>query len=697
MAAATDALHETVGGVILAQGTKKRLFVIDDDSDLCKELAEYFGGLYEVDTHRGSVASLRALREDPPDVVLTEINFGNLDGDAVLRALTGAELRSVPFVVLSARQDFASFEAAHRYGAADFVTKPFLLDELREKLRAATDRRRQRTAGRLKLGALLVASGLLDQLQLDSALARQKANGRRLGEVLVRDSFVSETDLVRALAGQLHLEIADLSQVSPSPAAIGLLPRDFIIRHRLLPFRLDDEGTLVVAMTDPLDVVTLDEIRLRTKRSVKAAICGESAFDEAVTLHFTARGKLKDVRNDESARPADDVALAQDASIIEIVDELISDAVSMKASDIHLEPREDTLHVRCRIDGVLHDLREYPAQLVPGIISRVKIMGDMNIAERRLPQDGRVSLETSGGDVVDLRLASIPSLFGENLTIRVLEVSPLPPTLGSLGLNGTGLQRYEEAIAKPDGGVIICGPTGCGKSTTLYTTLELIKRPETKIYTVEDPIERKLHGVVQTEVLPAIGLTFARALRSLVRADPDVIMVGEVRDLETAMMAADAAVTGHLVFTTLHTNDAPSSISRLIEMGVPPYLVAAAFRCIVAQRLVRRLCKHCRKRELLEAEAWQGLGLGPAPADVMEVWVPVGCAKCFGTGYLGRLGLYKVMPIDDEMRELVARSASAVELARAARAAGVESIRQDGVRKVLEGATSYLELIRVTT
>jgi type IV pilus assembly protein PilB len=244
--------------------------------------------------------------------------------------------------------------------------------------------------------------------------------------------------------------------------------------------------------------------------------------------------------------------------------------------------------------------------------------------------------------------------------------------------------------------VIICGPTGCGKSTTLYTTLELIKRPETKIYTVEDPIERKLQGIVQTEVLPAIGLTFARALRSLVRADPDVIMVGEVRDLETAKMAADAAVTGHLVFTTLHTYDAPSSIGRLIEMGVPPYLVSAAFRCIVAQRLVRRLCRHCRKRELLEAETWQGMGLGPAPAAVMEVWVPVGCRRCFGTGYLGRVGLYEVMPIDEEVREMVARNASLVELARAARAAGVESIRQDGMRKVLEGATSYLELIRVT-
>ncbi|MGZ4200107.1 MAG: ATPase, T2SS/T4P/T4SS family [Thermoleophilia bacterium] len=660
------------------------------------ELAQYFGDLYEVDVHRGSTTALRALRESPPDVVLTEVSFGNLGGDDVLRALASAELRSVPFVVLSAKQDFASFEIAHRYGAAEFVTKPFLLDELREKLRTATDRRRQRNAGRLKLGTLLVASGLLDQLQLESALAHQKAEGRRLGEVLVRDSFVSETDLVRALAGQLHLEIADLSLVSPSPAAIGLLPRDFIIRHRLLPFRLDDDGTLVIAMTDPLDVVTLDEIRLRTKRPVKAAICGESAFDEAVTLHLTARGKLRETGGDQPVRPADDVALAQDASIIEIVDELISDAVSMQASDIHLEPREETLHVRCRIDGVLHDLREYPSQLAPGIISRVKIMGDMNIAERRLPQDGRVSLETPGGDVVDLRLASIPSLFGENVTIRVLEVSPLPPTLASLGLTGASLERFEGAIKRPEGGIVICGPTGSGKSTTLYTTLELIKSKERKIYTVEDPIERKLHGIVQTEVKPIIGLTFAQALRALVRADPDVIMVGEVRDLETAKMAADAAITGHLVFTTLHTGDAASAISRLIEMGLPPYLVAAAYRCIVAQRLVRKLCRHCRKMETLTAAKWEELGLGPAPADKVEACAPVGCPKCFGTGYLGRLGLYEVLTIDDEMREMIAGGATTGQLRDQARARGVASIRDDGVRKVLDGSTSYLELVRVT-
>ena len=277
------------------------------------------------------------------------------------------------------------------------------------------------------------------------------------------------------------------------------------------------------------------------------------------------------------------------------MDGLISDAVSMKASDIHVEPHAEALHVRCRIDGVLHKLREFPVEVQAGIVSRIKIMGNMDIAERRMPQDGRTSFETSSGDAVDLRLASIPTLHGENISIRILEVSPLPPALDSLGLTGPSLQRFEEAIRRPEGGILICGPTGCGKSTTLYTTLELVKSPESKIYTVEDPIERKLEGVMQSEVKSAIGLDFAGLLRTLLRSDPDLIMVGEIRDEETAKMAAEAAMTGHLVFSTLHTRDAASAVHRLVEMGLPPYLVAAAFTCVVSQRLVRRLCPHCRK------------------------------------------------------------------------------------------------------
>jgi type IV pilus assembly protein PilB len=674
----------------------KRLAIVDDDQALRDELKSFFADTFVVDAYPGEQTTLKKLRELPPDVLITEVALESIDGFDILRLMsTTPELRVAAVVVLSSLSDFPAFEKAHRLGAAEFVTKPFRPDDLRAKIEAVLAARRQRGAGRLKLGALLVASGLVTQEQIDKGLSRQKEMGARLGEVLVRDGIVAEGDLVKALASQMHIPIVDLGETAPTPAAMSLLPRDFIVRHRVMPLAIDDKGAIRLAMTNPLDVVSLDEVSLRTKKRVVPVICSESAFDEAIAVYYSTRGKLKEVR-DEEPGGVSDAAAALDVSTIEIVDGIITDAVSMKASDIHLEPREDVLHVRCRIDGVLHDMREFATELQPGIISRLKIMGGLNIAERRLPQDGRTSFEMSTGESVDLRLASIPSLYGENITIRVLEVSPLPPTLTSLGLSGVTLERYEKALLVPEGGIVICGPTGSGKSTTLYTTLELIKSPERKVYTVEDPIERKLQGIVQSEVKPGIGLTFARTLRSLVRADPDVIMVGEIRDVETAKMAADAAITGHLVFTTLHTNDAPSAVNRLVEMGVPRYLVAAAYRCIVAQRLVRRLCPHCRGAELISDNRWIDLGLGEPPSKKIKICQPVGCAKCFGTGYNGRAGLYEVLIVDDEIRESIATGGSAAEIKRLAKERGMRTMRDDGIAKVLEGTTSYLELVRVT-
>ena len=549
-------------------------------------------------------------------------------------------------------------------------------------------------SGRRKLGALLVADGLVTQHQIEAALARQQVERRRLGDVLVREGLVSERDLVEALAAQLRLEVADLDQVYFSPETLGLLPRDFMVNRRVLPLELEDDGTLVLAMTDPLDIVAIDEVRLRTKRNVRAVICTESAFDEASATFFNTRGQLRELSEEDDTLVAEEAALAHDASIIEIVDALISDAVSMKASDIHVEPHADSLHVRCRIDGVLHKLREFPPDVQPGIISRIKIMGNMDIAERRMPQDGRTSFETGDGKAVDLRLASIPTLHGENVSIRILEVSPLLPTLDSLGLTGSSLERFNEAVSRPEGGVLICGPTGCGKSTTLYTTLELIKSPESKIYTVEDPIERRLEGVMQSEVKPAIGLDFAGVLRTLLRSDPDVIMVGEIRDTETAHMAAEAAITGHLVLSTLHTRDAASAVHRLVEMGVPSYMVSAAFTGIVSQRLVRRLCPHCSKQKTVRASTWEKLGLGEAPRRTIRVYEAVGCTRCFGTGYLGRVGLFEVLALDEELGDMVEAGVPVRDLREAARAKGVESVRQDGVRKVLDGSTSLSELRR---
>jgi type IV pilus assembly protein PilB len=550
------------------------------------------------------------------------------------------------------------------------------------------------SAGRRRLGALLIADGLVSQHQVETALARQQIERRRLGDVLVREGLVSEGDLVEALAAQLRLEVADLDQVRFSPETLALLPRDFMISRRVLPLEVEDSGILVLAMTDPLDIVAIDEVRLRTKRDVRAVICTESAFDEASATFFNTRGQLRELSEEEESLVADEAALAHDASIIEIVDGLISDAVSMKASDIHVEPHAEALHVRCRIDGVLHKLREFPVEVQAGVISRIKIMGNMDIAERRMPQDGRTSFETSDGKAVDLRLASIPTLHGENVSIRVLEVSPLLPTLDSLGLTGSSRERFQGAVDRPEGGVLICGPTGCGKSTTLYTTLELIKSPESKIYTVEDPIERRLEGVMQSEVKSAIGLDFAGLLRTLLRSDPDIIMVGEIRDIETAHMAAEAAITGHLVLSTLHTRDAASAVHRLVEMGVPPYLVSAAFTCVVSQRLVRRLCPHCRKPKSMRATTWEKLGLGEAPRRTLKVFEATGCTRCFGTGYLGRVGLFEVLALDEDLGDMIEQGVPVRELRDAARAKGVESVREDGVRKVLDGQTSISELVR---
>ncbi len=677
----------------MPSATKKTLAIIDDDTELLDELSRAFALKYRIVADPGDPGTLRLLQDKAPAAIILDLDLGTFDPFELLRLISGdSGLRGTPILVLASDGDFSTFEHAHRIGASEFVTKPFAPDELGHKLDALISGRTQRAAGRLKLGALLVASGLVTQGQLDGALERQHDGGGRLGEVLVAEGLVDEQDIVSAVAGQMRIGVIDLAHTSPQPAALGLLPRDFIVRRRLMPVSIDDDS-LVLAMTNPLDVISIDEVGMRTKKRIVPAICSESGFDEAVAIYFSSRGKLKDARDeDEEGAPSGDL----DADTIELVDSLLTDAASMGASDIHLEPREDSFVVRCRIDGVLHELREFPKDWQAGITSRLKILGNLNIAERRLPQDGRASFELSSGEAVDLRLACIPSMYGENITIRILEVSALPPTLASLGLVGDNLARFEKALKAPEGGIVIVGPTGSGKSTTLYTTLELIKSPERKIYTVEDPVERKIDGIIQTEIKPAIGLTFAQALRALVRADPDVIMVGEIRDLETAKMAADSAVTGHQVFSTLHTNDASAAVNRLVEMGVPRYLVAAAWRCFVAQRLVRRLCPHCREAATLTDRKWEDLGLGPAPRKRLKIYNPVGCAKCFGTGYRGRVGLYEVLVVDDDLRDLIATGGSVLEIQRLARGMGVASLRDDGVAKVLDGATSYLELLRVT-
>ncbi len=672
-----------------------QIAVVSDDKGLRDELVHNLSDAFGVLSLNGDEDALELMRRGAPAAVILDLDLHFANGFDLLRTITAdPALGAVPIIVLSSDNDLDLFYQARRLDVTEVVGKPFRPADLRERIKALTDGGRGRNGGRLKLGAMLVASGALGADQVQDALRRQRDIGGRLGELLVDDGSISEQQIVAALARQMRLKMVDLSVEAPRPDALTLLPRDFVVRNRVMPMGVTDDGGLELAMTNPLDVITMDEVSMRVRRRVVPMICTQSGFDEALAIYFSSRGKLKEAR--EEAGESTDLSPDVDAGAIEIVDALLTDATGMGASDIHIEPREDILHVRCRIDGVLHALREFPKEAQAGILSRLKIMGNLDIAERRLPQDGRSTFELSSGEAVDLRLASLPSLHGETITIRILEVSPLPPALDSLGLTGANLERFEQVLRKPEGGIAIVGPTGSGKSTTLYTTLELSRSSERKVYTVEDPVERKIDGIIQIEIKPAIGLTFARALRSLVRADPDVIMVGEIRDLETARMAADAAITGHKVFTTLHTNDAPSAVTRLVEMGVPRYLVAAAWDCFVAQRLTRRLCQHCRTPEEISGDRWRELGLGDPPRRRMTVYNPVGCGKCFGTGYRGRLGLYEVLVIDDELRELIGAGGSVLDIQRTARAKGVDSLRDDGVAKVLDGSTSYLELLRVT-
>jgi len=674
---------------------QRRMAVAGATPNQCGVVSSFFSDAFLVDCYGDDPTLLKRLHTSPPAVLLLDSELKNLDALQVLAELKKApDLRGVLTIVFVLPDDFEMFEKARRLGAEDVVAKPFDLQDLRVRIEGALSRQRTAAKGRLRLGALLVKSGILTQAQVDEAITEQKLEGGRLGSVLVRLGLLTELQLAEALARQMNIGLVDLHQVAPSASAVALLPREFIMRHRLLPLKVDDSGNLILAMTNPLDVVIIDEVALRTGKHVMPVICTESGFDEAITIYLSTRGKLNPMV--QEVVEGEDEILALDESIVTTVDSLIADAAGMRASDIHIEPTAELVRVRCRIDGVLHELRELPLAMHSGIVSRLKIMGSMDIAERRLPQDGRTSFESSSGQQIDLRLSTIPSMRGENLTIRLLEVSPTIPTLDDLGMRGAGRERYEAAIRVPEGGIVIAGPTGSGKSTTLYATLEMVNEPDRKIYTVEDPIEREIEGVLQTETKEQIGLTFARALRSLVRSAADVIMVGEIRALEPAKMAADAAVTGHLVFTTVHAYDAASTIYRLIEMGLPRYVMAAAFRCVVAQRLVRRLCKHCRRPVTMTGERWDQLGLGEAPAEQIDLYEPVGCGRCFGTGYLGRLGLFEVLTVDEELHDSIAGNGTTADIRRIAASRGVESIRQDGIHKVLDGTTSYLELLRAT-
>ncbi|MBN1321986.1 MAG: Flp pilus assembly complex ATPase component TadA [Thermoleophilia bacterium] len=554
----------------------------------------------------------------------------------------------------------------------------------------------ENAAQSLRLGDILVEQGVVSERQLHNSLAYQKETGARLGEALIQLGYVTPERLESTLSWQHSYGLTALTELMPNPSAVGLLTEKFCRTRHVLPLEFDRQGNLILAMADPSDVVTIDDVRLITGLAVAAVTAKLGALLEACDEVFTNKGRLERIaiEEDEGAGPSL-LVLAEYDKVVSLVEEILAAAVRQGASDIHFEPQADRMVVRIRVDGMLHRLTDIRNEIKEGVVSRIKILGDMDIAERRLCQDGRATFRFDDRSV-DLRIASIPTVFGENVTIRLLDGALASITLEDLGMSEQDLAEFRRALKRPWGGILVTGPTGSGKSTTLYAGLEELNRPGVKIYTVEDPVERRIPGVLQSQVRSNIGLTFSTMLRSLVRSDPDIIMVGEIRDHETALIATEASLTGHLVLSTLHTNDAASAMTRLMEMGLPAYLIASSLECVVAQRLARRLCPKCMETITLTSSKMTAEEQRFLQVKRATVAKPVGCNFCFNTGYSGRVGLFEVLPVTREIRALVLEHASSDALRDQGAASGTRSLREDGRLKVLAGLTTIEEVARVT-
>ncbi|MDP9399446.1 MAG: Flp pilus assembly complex ATPase component TadA [Actinomycetota bacterium] len=548
------------------------------------------------------------------------------------------------------------------------------------------------------LAEVVVAMRLAEAADVEQALEVARAAGATPERILLEAGALTQDGLARATAERHGLDHLDLSVFAVDMAAANLISPAAARRYEAVPVAHLDERRLLVAMADPANVLAVDDLAIMTGLDIHPAV----ASREDISALVSRLTRLDDVvtdaeRDEEVARgPVEVVDLresADDAPVVRLVNQIVAQAVELGASDVHLEPDATRLRVRFRIDGVLTETTTVSRRMIAGVVSRVKIMAELDIAERRLPQDGRVGLAIDGHHV-DLRVVTLPSVHGENVVMRILDQGAVVMELDRLGMLDAERARFEDAFHRPYGAVLATGPTGSGKSTTLYAALGELNTPEKNVITIEDPVEYQLDGVTQVQVNAKAGLHFATGLRSMMRADPDVIMVGEIRDRETAQIAVEAALTGHLVLSTLHTNDAPTAITRLVEMGVEPFLVASSIHCVVAQRLARTLCMGCRRPATLRGDVLRASGFAVAQ-DEVEAFEPVGCARCNQTGYRGRVGLYEVMPISDEIRALAIERAPADRIAQVAVRQGMRRLREDGLAKVLAGRTSIAEVTRV--
>lgn len=558
----------------------------------------------------------------------------------------------------------------------------------------------------LLIGQILVDEGIITAEQLGAGLYEQKKTGDFICTTLVKLGFASEEKIFNLLSRHLNIPYLKLKNREIEPSIIQKVPAKFASHYKIIPVEFKD-NTLIIAMTDPLDVRTLDDIRLLLGLEVKGALASEIEIMEAIrkyygvgaeTLEKIIAQKSKNEELEIQTEKAEDLeVLAEDASIIKFVNQILSEAIKDHATDIHLEPFADELRVRFRIDGILYDINipETIKYFHPAIISRIKIMAHLNIAERRMPQDGRIKIKV-GQEELDLRISTMPTVFDEALHIRILSPQFFLE-LEKLGLSFDNLKLIEEVIKKPHGIIFVTGPTGSGKSTTLYAALARINSAAIKIITIEDPVEYQLRGVNQLQVVPQIGFSFATALRHMLRHDPDVMMVGEVRDNETAEIAIRAALTGHLVFSTLHTNDAAGAVTRLLDMDIEPFLVSSSLECLIAQRLVRLICSKCKTplkaKQEIAGEMSKDIKFDPIKQEIYE---GKGCQECRFTGYRGRTGIYEILIITQPIRELILNRASAQQIRQKAISQGMRTLRQDGLQKVLQGVTTFTEVVRVS-
>ena len=559
-----------------------------------------------------------------------------------------------------------------------------------------------------RLGDLLVRERLITPEQLRVALDDARDNGTRLGYSVIKLGFVTEEALTRVLAAQYRVPAVDLDRFTPDPRILKLIPAEQAIKLQVLPLRRSGR-TLTVAMANPTESGIIEELKFISRHDIEPVVAGDYTLRRYLEKYYDAADeRLQEILSEIEAEDVEildaqeeDISLAalqaqiDDAPVVKLINGILTDAVMRGASDIHIEPFEKEVRVRYRIDGALQEIMKPPMKMKPALISRIKILADLNIAERRVPQDGRIKLKLKNR-VIDFRVSTLPVMFGEKIVLRILDRGTLTLDLEAFGMEPKAEKDFMRAILNPYGMVLVTGPTGSGKTTTLYSALSRVNRTDVNIMTAEDPVEYNIYGINQVQVRPEIGMSFAAALRAFLRQDPNIIMVGEIRDLETGSIAIKAALTGHLVLSTLHTNDAPSTVTRLIDMGLEPFNVAAALNLVTAQRLVRRICNGCRKETTYPREYLDAAAIPREQAETMKFWKGTGCDLCGGSGYKGRQGLYEVMPVNAAIRRLIMNNASTDEIREQALRDGMLTLRMDGLIKVARGITTLEEVIKET-